>query len=139
MSLFLQGKKIVKKVNYIPVKSSRLYCLVFTIFLLKSQPLHSTKASKSASNDIKSLNQAAIKINSCLFCSKMRANKCFFYSVCPRCNCFSVCFDNDQKKLPFCYKHAIAMSFREIEEKYHKHFSVFGTYDETLALVVDKI
>ena len=78
MSLFLQGKKIVKKVNYIPVKSSCLYCLVFTNFLLKSQPLHSTKASKSASNDIKSVNQAAIKINSCLFCSKMRANKSFF-------------------------------------------------------------
>ena len=78
MSLFLQGKKIVKKVNYILVKSSRLYCLVFTNFLLKSQPLHSTKASKSASNDIKSLNQAAIKINSCLFCSKMRAKNCFF-------------------------------------------------------------
>ena len=62
--LFLQGKKIVKKGNYIPVKSSRLYCLVFTNFLLKRQPLHSTKASKSASNDIKSLNQAAIKRNS---------------------------------------------------------------------------
>ena len=31
------------------------------------------------------------------------------------------------------------MSFREIKEKYHKHFSVFGTYDETPALVVDKI
>ena len=101
ISLFFQGKKIVKKVNYIPVKSSRLYCLVFTNFLLKSHPLHSTKASKSASNDIKSLNQAAIKRNSwfvCLFCSKMRANRCFFYSVWLHCNYFSVRFDNDKKK-----------------------------------------
>ena len=62
MSLFLQGKKIVKKVNYIPVKSSRLYCLVFNNFLMKSQPSHSTKASKSASNDTASLYQSAIKL-----------------------------------------------------------------------------
>ena len=60
MSLFLQEKKVVKKVNYIPVKSSCLYCLVFNNFMLKSQPLHSTKASKSASNDTTSLNQSAI-------------------------------------------------------------------------------
>ena len=61
MRLFLQGtcKKIVKKVNYIPVKSSRLYCLVFNNFLLKSQP-----SSKSASNDTASLHvyQSAIKL-----------------------------------------------------------------------------
>ena len=62
MSLFLQGKKIVKKVNYIPVKSSCLYCLVFNNFLLKSEPSHSTKASKSASNDTTSLNQSTIKL-----------------------------------------------------------------------------
>ena len=31
------------------------------------------------------------------------------------------------------------MSFRKIKEKCHKHFSVFGTSDETLALVADKI
>ena len=36
MSLFLQGKKINKKANYIPVKSLSLYCLVFNTFLLKS-------------------------------------------------------------------------------------------------------
>ena len=32
------------------------------------------------------------------------------------------------------------MSFRKIKEKYHKQFSVtVGTYDETLALVVDTL
>ena len=63
MSLFLQGKRIVKKVNYIPVKSSCLYCLVFNNFLLKIQPSHSTiLASKSASNATTSLNQSVIKL-----------------------------------------------------------------------------
>ena len=62
MSLFLQGKKIVKKVNYIPGKSLRLYCLVFNNFLLKSKPSHSKKVNKSASNDTTSLNQSAIKL-----------------------------------------------------------------------------
>ena len=63
MRLFLQGKRIVKKVNYTPVKSSRLYCLVFNNFLIKSKPSHSTKASKSALNDAASLlYQAAIKL-----------------------------------------------------------------------------
>ena len=57
MSLFLQGKKIVKK-----VKSSCLYCLVFNIFVIKSQPSHPTKASKSASNDTASLYQSTIKL-----------------------------------------------------------------------------
>ena len=59
MSLFLQVKKIIKKVN-IPLKSSRLYCLVSNNFLVKSQPSHSTKACKSASNDTASLYQFAI-------------------------------------------------------------------------------
>ena len=62
MSLFLQGKKIVKKVNYIPVESSRLYCLLFNNFLIKSQPSHTTKASKFALNDTVSLCQFAVKL-----------------------------------------------------------------------------
>ena len=62
MSLFLEGKKIVKKMNYIPVKSSHLSCVVFNNFLFKSQPSNSTKASKSASNDTTSLNQSTMKL-----------------------------------------------------------------------------
>ena len=57
MSPFLQRKKIALK-----FKSSLLYCLVFNNFLIKSQPSHSTKVNKSASNDTASLHQSAIKL-----------------------------------------------------------------------------
>ena len=34
-------------------------------------------------------------------------------------NFFSMCLDSVKKKLPLCYKHVIAMSFRKIKEKYY--------------------
>ena len=48
----------------------------------------------------------------CLFCSKMRANKCFLIRL-P--NWFSMCLDSNKKNFPLCYKHVIAISSRKIK------------------------
>ena len=47
----------------------------------------------------------------CFALNEMRANKCFFNRL-P--NCFSMSLDSDNKILPLCYKHVIAMSCRKI-------------------------
>ena len=36
----------------------------------------------------------------------------------PFAHCFSFCLESDQKIVPLCYKHIIAMNSRKIREKY---------------------
>ena len=52
----------------------------------------------------------------CLFCSKMRANKCILIHL-P--NWFLMCLDSDKKIYPLCYKHVIAMGSRKTRGKFH--------------------